>query len=952
MHRIKTIFIFLLLIVSASIEAKSSVIPLNLRCEFLINPQGIDISSPTLSWTIHTVSGIRVMRQTAYQVLVSSSPEKLQADMGDIWNSGKVKSNQMGQIRYSGNALKSSQKYWWKVKVWDAKGKVSTWSAPANWTMGILSANDWKAQWITAAGAEKYAHQYKTAKSDFNLHRNLSEFRTFGPKLNDPNFSSMLLRKEFTSSSELKRAVVHVSGLGQYELFINGSKIGDYLLAPGWSYYPKTVLYDTYDVTNQIKTGANAIGLILGNSMYNIQPDSIRYVKFLGTYGPLKAIVQLQLEYENGSVQMIGSDQSWQVSTGPITYSNFFGGEDFDARLLPTGWSQPNLKADNRWSKAIECNGPGGELKGLSCASAPVKAIETLNPIKVTQLKPNLWVYDLGQNTSVIPEIKVKGPSGASVRIIPAELLHADGTVDRTSATQDGVRPAWWQYTIAQTNQSEHWIPQFFYQGGRYLQVELFSAKGDSVLPTVEILKAVVVHSSAEPIGTFSCSNELFNKIYQLVRWAQRSNMMSIMTDCPAREKQGWLEQYHLNGPSLRYNFDLSTNFRKAMNDMAVGQLENGLIPNIAPEFFIVTPDINNGFRNSPEWGSAFIIVPWQQYLFTGDVSLLSSYYESMKRYVAFLEASSKNNIIRAGLGDWYDIGPKPAWGSQLTPESFTATAIFFYDNQIMSQIAYILEKKEDAKFYEERAEVIRQAFNKEFFNPEKGIYATGSNTTCAMPLFLNIVEPQNRKTLTDSLVSDIRRRGNAFTSGEVGYRFLLGALAMEGYSDLIYAMNNQTEKPGYGYQIKKGATSLTEKWDAGVGSFGSQNHFMSGQINEWFFRDLLGIGVEAAGAGFRKSIIKPMPVGDLKWVKGSYATVSGTIRVEWKRNKNVFELNLSIPANTSATVYMPAETEKAVTESAKRAVKSKGIKFLRMEKDRAVYEVGSGEYNFESKEK
>ncbi len=914
-----------------------------------MNPLGIDISNPVLSWTISSKGSQRNVRQTAFQVLVSSSVEKLQAGMGDIWNSDKVKSDCMSQINYAGIPLKSSQKYWWKVRIWDEKGKPSNWSEPAEWTMGILNVSDWKAQWITAAGAEKFAHQYKTAKSDFNIQRNLSEFRLFGPKPTDLNYASMALRKEFSCSQVLKRAVIHVSGLGQYELFINGTKTGDYLIAPGWSYYSKTVLYDTYDVTNQLKTGANAIGLILGNSMYNIQPDSVRYVKFLGSFGVLKAMVQLQLEYESGDIQVIGSDKSWQVAPGSVTYSNFYGGEDYDARILQQDWCLPRSKSTVSWSHALECDGSGGALKGLSCASAPVKAIEKLKPVKITQLKSNVWIYDLGQNTSIIPEIQVKGTAGSFLRIIPAELLKTDGTVDRTSATQDGVRPAWWQYTLAKNNQTEHWQPMFFYQGARYLQVELFAAKGDSILPTVEMLKGVVVHSSADSIGTFSCSNELFNKIYQLVRWAQRSNMMSIMTDCPAREKQGWLEQYHLNGPSLRYNFDLATNFRKAMKDMSDSQLDNGLIPNIAPEFFIVTPDINNGFRNSPEWGSAFIIVPWQQYLFTGDVSLLSRYYGQMKRYVEFLNASSQNNIINSGLGDWYDIGPKPAWGSQLTPISFTATAIFFYDNQIMSQIAAILDKKEDAKFYTDRAEAIKTSFNKEFFNTEKGIYSTGSNTTCAMPLFLNIVEPQHRKTLADSLVSDIRRRGNAFTSGEVGYRFLLGALAMEGYSDLIYEMNNQTEKPGYGYQIKQGATSLTEKWDAGVGSFGSQNHFMSGQINEWFFHDLLGIGVEADGAGFRKSIIKPMPVGNLKWVKGSYETVSGTIKVEWKHGNNTFELKLSIPANTSATVYVPAKTEKLVTESGKRAAISKGIKFLRMEKSRAVYEVGSGEYNFVS---
>lgn len=947
--KFRTLLVLFCLSLGVALHAQPAPLPENLRCEFVPSPLGVDVQDPSLSWNIAFSLGVRGIRQTAYQIMVATSRELLNKDEADVWNSGVIQSDRMGSISYAGKPLISNGHYWWKVRFWDSKGKKSEWSAPAQWTMGLLQDKDWKAKWISAEGAERFAHQYESAKIDFNLSRVLSEFRRFGPNPSDPNYASLLLRKEFPIQKGLKRAVLHVSGLGQYELSLNGTRIGDYMLAPGWSYYPRTILYDTYDVTPYIRNGANVMGLLLGNSMYNIQPDSIRYVKFLGSYGPLKAIASLHLEYNDGTIQTIGTDKTWQVRPGPITYSNFFGGEDYDARLLPKQWNMPVQTQSEGWTSAMECEGPGGELKGLSCSSAPVKIVENRKPIRVTQLKPNVWVYDLGQNTSFIPEITVKGVAGSSIRIIPSELLHADGTVDRTSATQDGVRPAWWQYTIATTGQSEHWLPQFFYQGSRYLQVELFPAAGDETLPVLESLQGDIVHSSAAPIGTFSCSNELFNQIHQLVRWAQRSNMMSILTDCPQREKQGWLEQYHLNGPSLRYNFDLSANFRKAMNDMADCQLDNGLIPNIAPEYFIVTPNIKDGFRNSPEWGSSFIIVPWQQYLFTGDLSLLSRYYDKMKRYVSFLEASSENDIIHSGLGDWYDIGPKPSWGSQLTPVSFTATAIFFYDNQIMSQIASILGKPEDASYYTTRSESIRKSFNKAFFHPEKGIYSTGSNTTLAMPLFFNMAEPHTRKTLVDSLVADIRSRGNAFTSGEVGYRFLLGALAMEGQSDLIYQMNNQTEKPGYGYQIKMGATSLTEKWDAGVGSFGSQNHFMSGQINEWLFHDLLGIGVEADGAGFRKSIIKPIPVGDLKWAKGSYRTVSGLISVAWQREGSAFQLQTSIPANTSATVYVPASSEKTVLEGGKPASKANGIRFLRMEKGCAVYEVGSGNYSFSS---
>ena len=939
--------------VQASKGQKTAVIISELKCEYITKPLGVDVPNPVLSWIINTNSPkVRGVSQTAYQILVSESSELLSTDKADLWDSGKVISDQMGQILYAGKPLQSSKKYWWKVKIWDQDKKVSSWSKPSQWTMGILNSTDWKASWISASGAEKYAPSYLSAATDFNLKKELPEFREKKPKPEDANFSSMLLRKEFQSKSKLSRAVIHVSGMGQYELTINGSKVGDHLLTPGWTDYKKTVLYDTYDVTERIKSGKNAIGLMISNGMYNIQPDSIRYVKFLNSYGALKVTAQLRLEYHDGTFQIITTDKTWKTSTGPVTYMNQFGGEDYDARLEPKDWNQPLFNSDNTWTDALECDGPGGVLKGLSCSSPPVKAIEILSPIKKTQLKPNVWIYDFGQNASVMPEITIRGPKGSYVRIIPTELIDSQGFADRTSATQNGVRPAWWEYTKADEG-TENWFPKFFYQGSRYFQVELYPAQGSSLLPSIEKINAVVVHSSADQTGAFSCSNELFNRIYYLVRWAQRSNMMSVLTDCPQREKMAWLEQYHLNGPSLRYNFDLVNLFRKGMNDMADGQWENGFVPNIAPGFFYAGPlKLDNGFFNSPEWGSSFIIVPWQQYLFSGDKSLITAYYDKMKNYVSFLDSQAKNNILNVGLGDWYDIGPKPAWGSQLTPVSFTATAIFFYDYLIMSQMATVIGKTDDAKQFEQKAEAIRQSFNEKFYNPQQGNYSTGSHTTSALPLFFNIVEPQNRKVLIDSLVEDIRRRGNSFTSGEVGYRFLLKALAMEGYSDVIYDMNNQSEKPGYGYQLKKGATSLTEKWDAGVGDMGSQNHFMSGQINEWFFHNLVGISVSenGDGAGFRRSIIKPIVVGDLKWVKGSFKTVSGLIISEWKLENGIFTSDISIPANTVATVYLPTGKKSLILESGRLLSKTKGVKSFRIENGQVEIQIESGNYHFSVK--
>ena len=940
--------------------------PINLKCEFNENALGVDVNNPNLSWNIEASDTmLRGLKQSAFQIMASTTLDNLKKDEGVLWNSGKVQSDQMSNIIYSGKPLQSSQKCWWKVKIWNEKGEESDWSKPAFWIMGVLKSDDWKAKWISAKGAEKYALNYKWAMKDFNKNEIYSEPQPNAPKDSDPNYSSMLLQKEFYVNPNLTLAVLHISGLGHCELSLNGSKVGDYLLTPGWTNYKKTVLYDTYEVTQILKTGANAIGIVLGNGMYNIQPDSERYVKFINTFGPLKAIAQLHLQYSDGSTQIIGTDGSWKVSPGPITFSNVFAGEDYDANLEPDGWNKTGFQFGNKWTEAVETEVPGGELKGLSNAAPPVKAIETLTPVKTTKIKSNVWVYDLGQNASVMPKIKVKGPKGSFIRILPAELLNPDGTVDRHSVTQEGdgtlgeteatrnsTRPAWWQYTLKGSG-TETWFPKFYYHGARYFQVELFSSEKDVESPVVEELQGVVVHASAAPIGTFSCSNDLFNRIHKLVRWAQRSNMMSVLTDCPHRERLSWLEQYHLNGPSLRYNFDMISAFRKGMKDMSDSQLANGFVPNIAPEYFIAgPPELTNGFRNSPEWGSAFIIVPWQQYLFSGDISLLKKHYKSMKRYIDFLSKTAKNKIIPTGLGDWYDLGPKEPWGSQLTPEPLTATAIYFYDCWIFARVAEFLGKQDEAKEYDKLASEIRDAFNKEFYNPQAGFYATNSQTANAIPLVLNIVEPQNRKRVVSAIVEDVRKRGNALTSGDVGYRFLLKALAMEGYSDVIYDMNNQSERPGYGYQLKMGATSLTEKWDAGVGYLGSHNHFMLGQINEWFFNDLAGIGVDPEGAGFRTFIIKPMIIKDLKWVKGSYKSVSGLISSNWKKQKDNFSLNLEIPANSVAIVYIPANEESSVMESSKHAGEAEGIQFIKIENGRAVYRVVSGSYHFISKTK
>jgi hypothetical protein len=875
-----------------------------LRCEYAVDPLGVDVEHPRLYWTV--ASDARGDRQTAYQILAATSADLLAQDQGDLWDSGKVESDETTHVVYAGKPLKSSQEVFWIVRVWDQDGNPSAWSKPANWTMGVLSDRDWHAKWIVAPWQTE----------------------------------ALLMRREFDVRPGLKRALAHVCGLGQYEMRVNGQKSGENLLSPGWTKYNRTCLYETHDITPLVREGANAVGLELGDGMYHTERRN-RFSKFQGSFGPLRAYGQIELEYEDGSREFVVTDEAWRVHPGPVTYNDIFGGEDYDARLEPSGWDRAGFH-DADWAQAVELVRPSGRLRGLSASAPPLGAIETMWPLSADSLSETVEVIDLGQNSSFMPSIRVNGPRGSTIRLTHAEVLHKDGTINRD--TCGGNRgPAWWQYTKS-TDNEEEWFPQFFYAGCRYLQVDKIPAEPGGEPPRLDELEGVVVHSTAEPIGQFECSNELLNRIRTLVRWAQRSNMVSVLTDCPHREKLGWLEQYHLNGPAIRYEFDVNRIFVKGMRDMADSQLDNGLVPNIAPEYTVFP----GTFRAAAEWGCAFIVVPWQQYLFTGDTSLMSEYYDQMKRYMDYLALQATDHIVEEGLGDWYDLGPADRPGfAQLTLPPVTATAFYYYDTYLMSQMAALLGKQDDAKMYAQLAGEIRKSWLDKFRNAESGTYATNSQCANAIALVMGLAEPADRESALNALVKDVRDRGNAMTAGDVGFRYLLQALADGGQSDVIYAMINQDERPGYGYQLKRGATSLTEAWDAN--HHASHNHFMLGHITEWFYKDLVGIDSDPKEPGFKKIVIRPTPVGDLEWAGATYDSIRGPIRVRWDREGGKFKLQATIPANTTATVYVPAAPDSQVTENGKPAADSPGVRFLRREGDRMVYAIASGAYVFES---
>ncbi len=887
--------------------------PVALRCDYGVDPWGVESPNPQLGWQLS--SGERGEKQTACEILVATSAEQLRLNQGDLWDSQRMATEATMQIPYAGAHLASAQQVFWKVRVWDAEGNASAWSEPATWTMGVLTKADWQGHWIGAA---------------------------------DTNLPSLLLRREWVVKPGLQRAVLNVCGLGQYELTLNGNKVGQDFLAPGWSKYDKTCLYETRDVTTALRPGPNTIGLELGNGMYNVLSVTGRFTKFKGSFGAQKAIAQIRLEYRDGVVEYLGTDDHWHVTGGPITFSSIYGGEDDDERRRPAGWNDNGFD-DAQWARAILVEGPGGTLRGWECSAPPIREFENHRPVAIQQLTNGDTLYDLGQNAAHRPQLVVNGPAGSTIRLLPAELLGPDGAISQASMGSGHRGYVWCDFTKA-TDGEESWTPKFFYVGCRYWQIHATPARPGGPLPVVKSLTGRVVHSTAEPVGEFTCSNPLFNRIRNLVRWAQRSNMMSLLTDCPHRERLGWLEEDHLNGPALRYEFDLAQLFTKTMNDIADSQLTNGLVPTIAPEYTVFrdktnTHRLRSAFGDSPEWSSSFILVPWQQYEFDGDLNLFRRHYDAMKAYLAYAGSQATNDIVSFGLGDWFDVGPKKPGVSQLTPVALTATAFYYEDAAVLAQVAALLGKTNDAEAFSALAGQIRNAFNREFYNPTTHSYATGSQCANAIALAMGLCEPGNRAEVFSALVGDVAAHGNALTVGDVGYRYLLRALADGGRSDVIYAMNNQSDKPGYGMQLQKGATSLTESWNAGSGT--SQNHFMLGQIEEWFYHDLAGI--RSDGNGFKTITIAPQPVPGLAWVKGSYHSIRGKIGSEWKQAGDTFTLAITIPPGTTATVQVPARAADAVTESGRPAAASEGVNFLRFADGRAVFAVAAGTYRFEA---
>lgn len=887
--------------------------------------------SPRLGWIL--TSDKNGAAQTAYEIEIRENVTNR-----SVWKSGKVLSTQSQMIPCKDAKLLrfSNYNYLWRVRVWDENGQPSAWSresafrlAPeglsADITKGFSSLSiSTSAHWIGAI-TRRDAHLPEGRKFH-GTEMKKPENKALWDAVDTLAKKSICLRKPFTADKQVAEATATVCGLGHYEFTLNGTKVGDGEFTPLWSDYDKTVYYNTYDVTPLMKSGENVAGILLGNGFYNVQGG--RYRKLQISFGAPTLFFRLQIHYTDGTSATVISDNTWRYSLSPLTFNCIYGGEDYDARLEQRGWDCPGFN-DAAWRPVVVQEAPKGVLRPQ--LAAPVKIMEHYGIQKVTKLTPqqiaaatkstkrtvdpSAVVLDMGQNLAGFPEIKVQGKRGQTVTLLVAESLTDEGAANQR---QTG-RQHYYQYTL-KGDGIETWHPRFTYYGFRYIQVEgavLKGQKNPGRLPVLKDIQSCFVYNSAPKVSTFETSNPIFNAAHRLIEKAVRSNMQSVFTDCPHREKLGWLEQDHLNGPGLLYNYNLTSYIPQLMQNIVDAQHPNGAVPSIAPEYVIFGGPGMDAFAESPEWGSTLVILPFMYYGTYGDDSLIRKYYHQMRRYVDYLTQRADSGIVSFGLGDWYDYGDFRAGFSRNTPVPLVATAHYYMAIDYLMKAARMVGNRADEHHYGRLREQVCESFCFRFLDYDKAQYGTGSQCSNALPLFLRMTQVPGhqgrmeydrnlRWRVLANLIKDIEARGNRLTTGDVGNRYLIQTLAQHGQHELLYKMFNHEEAPGYGFQLKFGATTLTEQWDPRQGS--SWNHFMMGQIDEWFFNSLVGIRPVASAPGYQQIEIRPCPVGDLKYVRGSTETLYGKVAVAWTREGEAFTLNVTVPVNCTAAVYLPGE--------------------------------------------
>ncbi|MEI6654506.1 MAG: family 78 glycoside hydrolase catalytic domain [Verrucomicrobiota bacterium] len=886
------------------------------KCELRVCPLGIDVVQPALGWTL--TSPRRGDRQTAYQILAASDPQRLAAGQPDLWDSGKVDSGNSLGISYQGKPLASGVRVWWQVRVWDRDGEPGPYGAPQWWEMALLAPADWHGKWI-------------------------SDGRTLPQK--DEDFyapaPAPLLRKGFKTAGSIKRARLHVAGLGYQELRLNGNRVGDQLLGSGWTSYSKRVPYVTHDVTALLREGDNALGVMLGNGWFNPLPlrlwGHLNLREHLAVGRP-RVIVQLNIDYADGSTTQVVTDETWRTAEGPILSNSIYLGEVYDARKEVAGWDAPGFVDPNWRAPTIEA-APGGALRAQS--APPIRVTEELPALKVSELNPGAFVYDFGQNFTGLARLRLSAAAGTKVVMRYGELLHPDGSLNPLTSVCGQIKSkgdeniggpgapkvAWQTDTyIAKGGGEETYTPRFTFHGFRYVEITGLPA----ALP-LAALTGLRMHSDVADAGSFACSNERFNSIQQMCRRTFVSNLISVQSDCPHRERLGYGGDIVATSEALLMNYDMATFYQKTVRDWADSARPDGMLTDTAP--FVGIDYCGVG------WAMAHPLLIAQLYRYHGDRHLMAEQYATARRWLLLVAERNPSGIVKDGLGDHESLVPK------VQPP--LVTALFFQSATLLADMARTLGRAEDVTRFSALAGRIRQAYQREFLDPKTGVAGPGTQTSQAFALYSGLVPESVRPLAITTLLEDIRGKHKGHLStGIFGTKFMLEELSNNGMAGVAFDIVNQPDFPGWGWMLEKGATTLWEHWAGSDDTF-SNNHPMFGSVSQWFFNCPGGIQPAADAVGFDKIRIAPQAVGGLHWVKATYQSARGPVTCNWKKDGKQFELHVAVPVGAVATVAVPATDAAGVTEAGRPVGQAEGVTFVRMERGAAVFTVGGGSYDF-----
>lgn len=910
-----------LLLLFIALPGLAQVRVVDLTCEHRINPIGLDEPTPRFSWKL-TGPG-RNVSQSAYQIDVATSPKF--AGSSVVWSSKKTTSDESVLQDYAGRALQPGQRYYWRVKVWDGANAESAWSSPAYWETGLLTPSNWRATWIEP-------------EAD-------SAVKRYGP--------AAALRREFRVKSKVASARVYVTSHGLYELHLNGRKVGDDVLTPGWTVFPKRLQYQVYDITASLKPGANALGALLGEGWFR---GTMGYENNWAFYGKkIGLLCQVHITYANGTDEWVTSDGNWRTSKdGPIRMNDLYNGETYDARREQTGWDTPGYD-DSQWTPARTATYPNTNL--IASESVPVRRIETIKPVRIFRTPGGTVVADMGQNMVGWMRLTVSGPANTTVTLRHGEVLDKKGNFYIGNLRAAKVTLT---YTLkgSTADAPETYEPCFTFMGFRYVAIDGFPGMTEGKLPSVDNLTGIVVHSAMTPTGSFDCSNPLVNQLQHNILWGQKGNFVDVPTDCPQRdERLGWTGDAQVFCRTAAYNMDVAAFFTKWLRDVSADQRPNGVVPFVVPNILNAPDKPDSTVGGSAGWGDVAVVAPWTMYQVYGDRRLLAQQYPGMKAWVEYMHRKARaGNLWKNGsvFGDWLFYHPQV--NDHPAPDGYTngdliATAFYAYSTKLLQQAALALGKTDEAALYQTLFGQIRTAFMQEYVTPS-GRVASDSQTAYVLALMIGLVPDELRPMAAKHLIDDIKSRKNHLSTGFLGTPYLCHVLSDNGYTSVGYDLLLQESYPSWLYPVKMGATTIWERWDGqkpdstfqdeGMNSF---NHYAYGAIGDWMYR--VAAGIEIGKPGYKHILIQPQPTERLTYAKSAYNSAYGDIQSGWERTGRTLTVRVKIPANTTATIRLPDADMSRVLEGGRAIADVGELRNVRQEAGRVVMDVGSGSYEF-----